>query len=509
MQLTITLAIEIAYALGIGMLLGLERLVASEAAAKDAAEREAAGDVAGELPGGAPKKAEAGAAGKDAEGAKKDEAAKKDDEAAKKDDEAAKKDDVAAKKAASAETTDAVPDSTLPAPAGGRDEGLDLVGLRTFTILSLFGYASALAAEQIPHVPLIALGGVILLIIAMYFRAHMLDAGITTEAAAISACALGMLCHHHYKPAAVIALLITVLLASKRFTRKLVSNVRRVELTDTLKFLVVILIVLPLLPNRALDPYGAFNPYKVGVLVVLVSGIGFAGYFLTRILGAQRGLGLTGIVGGLTSSTAVTAAMAVQAKERPALRAICAFSTVAANATMFVRVLVVVAVLDRPLVMRLVWSVGGMAVTALVATIILWFVAGKDQAKESKEESTEIALKNPFSVGPALKFAAFFVFILFVLKLAKMYLGAQGLYAAAALSGLADVDAITLSVAEQAHGGGLARNIGSIAITIAVVSNSATKTFIAIQTGGWGFGKLVAAALGAATVVGLGIAFFM
>lgn len=353
----------------------------------------------------------------------------------------------------------------------------------------------------------VAVLAVAALVIAMYFRCPHFGAGITTEAAAIGVCWLGMLCRTNPQAAGVIALVLTVMLASKRFTRHTVSKVRRVELTDTLKFLVIILIVLPLLPNRALDPYEAFNPHKVGLLVVLISGISFVGYFLTRILGAQKGLGLTGIVGGLTSSTAVTAAMAAEAKQQPNLRNICAFSTVAANATMFARVLVVVAVLDRLLVLRLAWSVGAMALVAALAAVILWFSASKSEA--GKRGPSEVSLKNPFSIGPALKFAGFFVVILFVAKLAKLWFGDQGLYAAAALSGLADVDAITLSVAEQCGGGSLSREVGALAITIAVVSNSVVKTGIAIYSGGWAFGRLVGLCLGAATAVGLIVAIVL
>jgi uncharacterized membrane protein (DUF4010 family) len=281
---------------------------------------------------------------------------------------------------------------------------------------------------------------------------------------------------------------------------------RRVELTDTLKFLVVILIVLPLLPAEALDPYGAFNPHKVGILVVLISGIGFVGYFLTRILGAQKGIGLTGVLGGLTSSTAVTAAMAAEAKASPQLRPICAFSTLAANATMFCRVLVVVALLDVTLARRLAWSVGGMAVAAGFCAIYLWVAASR--AGES-HSGAKVPLKNPFSVGPAIKFALFFVGILFVAKLAKLHFGDSGLFAAAGLSGLADVDAITLSISEATRDGFLARDTGAIAITIAVVSNGVVKSIIAISTGGWKFGRMIAISLGIATVVGLGAAFLV
>ena len=381
--------------------------------------------------------------------------------------------------------------------------GAEYIGIRTFAVLSLVGYGAALAGDQITLLPAAVLLGIALLVVGMYFRATHQGLGITTEIAAIGVCSLGMLCHSQPQAAAVIALLVTVLLASKRFTHRTVARMRRIELTDTLKFLVIILIVLPLLPNRTLDPYDAFNPYKVGLLVVLISGIGYVGYFLTRILGAQRGLALTGIIGGLTSSTAVTAAMAQKAKEEPEWRLACVAATLAANATMFARVLVVVALLDVELMKRLAWSVGGMAITTALATALMWFYASRSASSGGGGKSSKMKLKNPFSLGPAVKFAVFFVFILFVLKLARVYLGDQGLWLAAALSGLADVDAITLSLSEQAHGGEIAHRVAAIAITVAVVSNSITKTGISISTGGWKFGRIIAASLGAATVVGL------
>jgi uncharacterized membrane protein (DUF4010 family) len=383
----------------------------------------------------------------------------------------------------------------------------EFLGIRTFAVLSLVGYGAALAADKIPMAGAVLLGGIALLVLAMYVKTtELMGAGITTEAAALGTAGLGALCHHHPQVAGVLAVLLTVLLASKRFTRDTIRRMRRVELTDTLKLLVVVLIVLPMLPNRPLDPWGALNPYKIGFLVVLISGIGFVGYFLTRILGAQKGIGLTGIVGGLTSSTAVTAAMAQQAKESPNLRAICAFSTVAANATMFCRVLVVVALLDRHLARQLAYSVGAMAATAALCAIALWFSASKGKTG-APGGAERVKLKNPFSVGPALKFAVFFVGILLVAKIAKAYLGNNGLYVAAGLSGLADVDAITMSISEQTVAETLVRKVGAVAITIAVVSNSVVKSGIAISTGGWPFGRIVAAALGLATVVGLVAAF--
>ncbi len=387
------------------------------------------------------------------------------------------------------------------------DDDIEALGIRTFALLSLVGYAAAVASDRFSLIAPVTMGGVCVLIVALYLRAKEFGVGITTEVAAVGTCGLGVLCHHNPQAAGALALILTVILASKRLAHKTVRKMRRVELTDTLKFLIAIFIVLPLLPNKALDPYGALNPFKVGLLVVLISGISFVGYFLTRLLGAQKGLGLTGIVGGLTSSTAVTAAMAQEAKEQPQLNDICVFSTVGANATMFVRVLVVVAVLDQALALKLAWAIGAMGVVAVVLSLVLWFRAGK--SKEGGGGHHKVQLKNPFSVGPALKFAAFFVAILFAAKLAKVYFGNQGLYLAALMSGLADVDAITLTIAEQSKAGTLARNIGALAITIAVVSNSVVKTGIAIYAGGWKFGRLVGLCLGLATGAGLAVAFFV
>ncbi len=414
------------------------------------------------------------------------------------------------KAAVASQTSESTPpNAEEPADSSAQpDDGIleDTLGMRTFTVLSLLGLIAGLASDHYPVVAPLTLAGVSLLIIALYLRATHLGVGITTELAAIATCGLGILCHTHMQAAGLIALVLTVLLASKRFAHKLVGQMRRVELTDTLKFLVIIVIVLPLMPDRALDPYEAFNPFKVTFLVILISGIGYVGYFLTRFLGARKGLGLTGLLGGLTSSTAVTAAMAAQAKQQPAWRLPCAFATVGANATMFGRVLVVVALLDRNLAMHLAWPIGAMAGVAVIASGVLWLVSSK-QAEGAQRE--QVKLKNPFSLGPALKFAAFFVFILLVARLARLYFGDSGLYAACLVSGLADVDAITLTLAEQAQQGLLLQNVAALGITIAVVANSVVKSGIAFYSGGWRFGAVVGLCLLLATGTGLGVGLLL
>lgn len=378
-----------------------------------------------------------------------------------------------------------------------------LIGVRTCALLSLVGFLGALLAAQLPGASVVLLAGGVLLVLALYWRSPNPDVGITTELAAVGAVGLGALTFYEPHVTGVLALLITVMLAAKRFVRQTVQGFRRVELKGTLQFLVVVLIVLPLLPDHALDPYEAFNPHKVVLLVVLISGISFVGYFLTKYLGADKGLGLTGLLGGLTSSTAVTAAMAQQAKKTPAIRSAAAMATVIANATMFARVLVVVFLLDRTLFLSLAWGLGTMTATAALGVGGLWLWARRH--KGSPDAKHEQDLSNPFSLGPAIKFAGFFVLILFVAKLAKLWFGDSGIYIASLVSGLADVDAITLTIAEQTRDATLDRSVGALGITLAVAANSVVKTGIALYSGGGRFGGIVGAVLGVATAAGIAV----
>jgi uncharacterized membrane protein (DUF4010 family) len=386
----------------------------------------------------------------------------------------------------------------------GEEAEIEYLGIRTFTVLSLIGYGAALAAEELPLVAPVALGAVAWLVITMFRKVNAAGLGITTKAAAIGVCGLGMLCRNHAEVAAMIALLVTTVLASRRFTHATMQKMRRVELTHTFRFLVVILIALPLLPHRTLDPLGLFDPFRVALLVVMFSGISFVGYVLTKVVGTPHGLGLAGVLGGLTSSTAVTAAMAARARKAPELRAICAFATVASCASMLGRVLFVVTVLDSVLAYRLAWPLGAMAATAALGAVVLWIVAVRQGT--SRAEAAEISLKNPFAPEPAATFAFVFVLVLFVARLAQLYLGSRGMMAAAALSGLARVDAVALAVSELSRGGTIAREAGTLALTAAVAARTLFKVGVSFYSGGFRFGRLIALPLGLATAVGVVVA---
>ena len=180
-------------------------------------------------------------------------------------------------------------------------------GSRSFALLSLLG---AVAAAFGHWVVLVGLFGVAALMALAYFRTNDEDPGTTTEIAALVTYLLGALAYTRPAVAVALAVLVAGLLLSKerihRFARDIVSEV---ELEDAIKFFVVAFVILPLLPDRPLGPYGVLNPSKVWLLVVLLTGIGWVGYIGVRALGPQRGLLVTGLAGGFVSATATTASM--------------------------------------------------------------------------------------------------------------------------------------------------------------------------------------------------------
>jgi len=380
----------------------------------------------------------------------------------------------------------------------------DHLGVRTLAILALFGWMSAVLGDSLPWLPpagLIVAGA---LVLAHYLRVGDKDLGLTTEVAAAATVALGMLVHYQRDVAVAVGLAVTLLLFAKPWFRRMIPRLRRVELTAAVQLAIVLAVVLPLLPVEAGDPWGVLSPRKIGLFIVLIAGVGYVGYVLHRLLGASRGASLTGLVGGLVSSTAVTAAMAQQARadERmvlPGQQAI-----LLANAVMLARVLVITALIDRNIAAILLPPLGVMAIVMVSAA--LWrrpalirelHDLGPAQANEG------VALANPFALVPALQWGLVLVVVLIVSAAAREAFGDRGLLVAAAAAGLADVDAITLAVSRQCHEGDLATATASLAITIAVIANTLVKVAMVVVMGRRGFARPLVGVFAAAIAVGV------
>ncbi len=369
-----------------------------------------------------------------------------------------------------------------------------MAGVRTFALITLMGTLFAHLSQQYPHLILVGAGAFIFLVVVGYWKLGKAGIGITTEVGAIIAFLLGVLCYTEPSLAVVVTIFVAIILAVKKSTHRLVEKISEEEMIDTLKFALIALVILPFLPNEPLDPLDVLNPYEIWLIVVFISGIGFVGYFLMKIFGPKSGTGLTGILGGLVSSTAVTVTMSNRSKKSSDILYPALFATTIANSIMFLRILVEVFVIKRVLITDLLVPLVLMMVTGIVASLYFW--------RKKVPARVDVEVEDPFRLAPALKFGVFFAFILVVSKVASLYLGDLGVYATSLISGLADVDAITLSMATLA-GEEVTREVAVDAIVLAAVSNVVTKTGIAVFFGSREFKNYMILTSAAVMVVGL------
>jgi len=373
----------------------------------------------------------------------------------------------------------------------------DFGGIRTFPLVALTGTLCALLRPVFGTWPLATvLAGIVALIAVSHARSKDEDVGLTSEVAAIATFMLGAVAGTsdllpdgpRYLLVSAVAAVTMALLALKAFLHGFIARVSEDDVYATAKFVLLALVVIPLLPDRTFGPLDAFNPFKVGLMIALVAGISFAGYVAARLVGGRRGLLVTGLLGGVVSSTAVTLSFAGRAKESPPLLALLAVGIVAASSTMFVRIMVVVAVVDRPLLAALVLPLGMMAAAGYILALMLLH---KDT--NGKGSPAPVPLHNPFELKRAIQFGLLYAVVLLLAKAAQVYVGNAGLYASAVLAGLADVDAITLSLSEL-HRSGIDASVASTGITLAAITNTLVKAGIALVAGGRPLGARVGGA---------------
>jgi len=363
------------------------------------------------------------------------------------------------------------------------DDGELLAGARTYPMIALLGALSALGAAELESaLPLagtaLALGG--LLAVGHFWRAREQETGLTTEVTALVVFFVGALCYWEYlRLAAALGVGTAVLLSLKVQTHALARRIDREDVYATLKFAVITVIVLPLLPREGYGPapFDVLVPYNVWLMVVLISGISFLGYVLIKVVGPKRGVGLTGILGGLASSTALTLSVAERSRDAEGLDRAFALAVVSAWSIMFVRVLVEVAVVHPPLLWTVALPVTAVFGTALLYCGYLYFV----EPKEAYDGPPTV--QNPFRLVPAITFGLLYAVILVVSSGAQAYFGDAGIYVSSVVAGLADVDAITLSMARLQEGGELSAPAATRAILIAGAANTVLKGGIVALAG--------------------------
>ncbi len=382
-----------------------------------------------------------------------------------------------------------------------------LGGARTYPLVALTGALAALLGRHFgASVVVVAFAAVVVFLVVAYVDVvrRAADRGLTSEAAFLITFLLGALSAAHEiipqggrRVFTVLgaAVAVTALLSAKPVVQPLMRRVSREDVVSVVKFLIVALLLVPWLPDRNFGPLGALNLRTIGWMMLLVAGVGFVGYAATRLLGPERGLTVTGFVGGLVSSTAVTLAMSSRSRGNPAMERPAALAVVLASSIVFVRVLVVVAFVDFRLATALAVPMLAMAVAGFGACAFLY----RRQAGVRSEEPLQF--KNPVSLSSAFEFALLFAAVMAGSRLASHYLGSAGVYAAALVAGTADMDAIALSMAEMA-GDQVALPVAATAVVLAGFANTVVKGALAAALGSWGYARIVASSFAVILVAG-------
>ncbi len=371
-------------------------------------------------------------------------------------------------------------------------------GVRTFALIAILGAVCGLLHEPLyTGLVFATLAG---LITISYFRTSSESLGTTTEMAALLAFWLGYLVHSHETLAISVAILLTILLAVKQplhaFVRESISEI---ELFDTLKFLVVVFVVYPLLPDRTIGPLDFFNPAKVWFLIILVSSISYLGYLAIRLMGPRKGVRVSSLVGGIASTVAVTLSLAGRARETPDFSRFFGVTAVTANAVQFPRLVLLTWVVSPSLTRYLLPVLSVMVVAALLGA---WLIA-RDH-RDDQGEAVEVVIENPYSFLPTLKFGLFFVGIFLLSRLATEWLGSQGILAASLVGGLASASAVALSNANLIESGAVSAQLGALGVLLSIVTNAGVKLALARLNGTPAFARWLG--VGLATVIATGFA---
>lgn len=357
-------------------------------------------------------------------------------------------------------------------------------GIRTFALVSLLGGICMVIGNT--AVLAVALAFVAAAILIAYAMGNREDPGLTSEVALLTAFLLGALAQREPQLAAGLAVTVTILLAVRSQLHRLVSQVlTEQEIHDGLLFAGAALVVLPLLPHERVGPYGAFDPFAMWRLVVIVMAISAAGYIAQRMLGSRLGLPIAGFAAGFISSSATIGSMGGRASREPRLMRPAVAAAVLSTVATVVQMVVVVGAISMPAL----GEIGPAMVLAGIAAAAYGAIFALRAFRETAE--VEASSGRAFEPKTAIVFAATVTVILLVSAALNDWLGTTGLTISTAVAGFADTHSAAISVASLVAGGKVAPEDAVIPILAGLTTNSITKAVLAIMSGGPPFARAV------------------
>src|SRR5262252_4193396 len=367
-------------------------------------------------------------------------------------------------------------------------------GVRTFTLIGgIGGLAGWLAAQQLIGVAIVLTAGAAALVVAGYIAASRTSVDATTEAAGLVVIGAGFAAGLGWMALAsgVIAVS-TLLLVEKSSLHSMVARIDDEELRAAARFGVMAVVILPLLPTGPYGPLGGIKPRELWLLVLFFTGLSFVGYFARRVFGAKRGYTVAGLLAGIVSSTNATFTFARMSRQDANLSAPLAVGTVAACTMLFPRVLAATFVLDHRVAVALLPYLLAPFLLGVVAIALWWRV--------NPRVAPRTAVSNPLQIVPALQMAITFQVVLFGVTLVRQWFGNTGLIASGAVLGVADVDALTISMTKNVAAG-VDAHVAAQAIAVGIVVNCVMKTVLALAFGTRTFSRWAGPA-----IAGMGVA---
>lgn len=358
------------------------------------------------------------------------------------------------------------------------DKNGSFAGIRTFSFVALLGLIGGLAFYVLSAWVYLALLFVVAILtgISYWITASKGEIGATTEFTLIISFFLGTLTLLGLvEISLMITVVIIVLLSAKLKLQTMIGKITPEELYDFIRFIVIALLIFPFLPDKTFGPYNVINPREIGWVIILTSGLGFIGYLLMKFMEANKGILISGIIGGLVSSTAVTWVFAKKSKENEAHSHSCAIAILAASSIMIIRVLIWIFIFNKALFNQVYWAFALLFLSAIGITLFLYFT-------QKKKENIESSMRQgkPLDLSGALVFGTIYTVILLLVSYANARLGERGIMISSGIAGLSDVDAISITLSKLTN---LDFRVAGKALLIATISNTLVKMGIGFWAG--------------------------
>lgn len=385
-------------------------------------------------------------------------------------------------------------------------EGERIAGLRTYGLVGLLGGISGLLSQVLGAIALVGIFFAFSIAATVAYNVQKqttTDVSMTGLVAMMLTFLLGTLATIGYVTlAAILVVIVTLLLGLKSTLHAWLRKLEREELSCAMQLLLISVVLLPVLPNRGLGPWEALNPYEIWWMVVLIASISFIGYFAIKIIGAKKGLILTAVAGGLASSTALTLEFARLFRKKKSMGHLFIAGVLIANSIMYVRILLIASVVHWALFFPLCLPLLAMTGLSLVFAMIFMRTQKGISPGDFKK------LTNPLDIKQALFFGVILASVILLSQAAIHYLGTGGLYILSVFSGIADVDAINLSLSKMSISR-IDMHVAVNGVILASTANTLVKVIYAVIIGGIQMGKKVLLPILCVAMLGLGLAFFL